>query len=289
MKKIILFLLLFFLINTKVIWYNPTINDISLLNKFQDKINIINNTNQNKILIIYNKLKQLNNNNFNDRIKFLMYNVLSFLKTHIDNNSYIVSRVIDWDTVSLRSNIWKKIVVRMIWIDSPESYKTRYWYIECYWDESKKYLKNQIEWKKVYLMFDKSQWKQGKYGRTLAYLLLDGININWEMIKKGFAWEYTYKNKYFFSKDFKKNQKYAKNNKLWLWSDKTCKWSRKQISQKIIKKKNIIINNIQYSCSSKKYCSQIKTCDEANYFLHTCKLKRLDRDKDGIPCESICN
>jgi hypothetical protein len=34
------------------------------------------------------------------------------------------------------------------------------------------------------------------------------------MIKKGFAWEYTYKNKYFFSKDFKKNQKYAKNNKL---------------------------------------------------------------------------
>jgi hypothetical protein len=66
-----------------------------LLNKFQDKINIINNTNQNKILIIYNKLKQLNNNNFNDRIKFLMYNVLSFLKTHIDNNSYIVSRVID--------------------------------------------------------------------------------------------------------------------------------------------------------------------------------------------------
>ncbi len=44
----------------------------------------------------------------------------------------------------------------------------------------------------------------------------------------------------------------------------------------------------KYDCTKKVYCSTIKSCDEAMYYLNVCNLKRLDRDKDNIPCEKLC-
>ena len=38
-----------------------------------------------------------------------------------------------------------------------------------------------------------------------------------------------------------------------------------------------------------KYCSEMTSCQEALYKLNTCGHSSLDRDKDGIPCESICS
>lgn len=43
----------------------------------------------------------------------------------------------------------------------------------------------------------------------------------------------------------------------------------------------------KYNCA-KKYCKDMSSCEEAYYKLNTCGHKRLDRDKDGVPCESIC-
>ena len=40
-------------------------------------------------------------------------------------------------------------------------------------------------------------------------------------------------------------------------------------------------------CGKKKYCSQMSSCSEARFYLQ-CGVTRLDRDKDGIPCESLC-
>ena len=44
----------------------------------------------------------------------------------------------------------------------------------------------------------------------------------------------------------------------------------------------------RYSCTPKKTCSQMSSCEEAYFHLRECGNKSLDRDKDGIPCESIC-
>lgn len=44
----------------------------------------------------------------------------------------------------------------------------------------------------------------------------------------------------------------------------------------------------KYTCGKKKYCKQMTTCAEARFYLTQCGLTSLDRDKDGIPCESIC-
>ena len=47
-------------------------------------------------------------------------------------------------------------------------------------------------------------------------------------------------------------------------------------------------NQTQYDCSIKKTCSQMSDCDEAVYYYTTCHETQLDRDKDGVPCENVC-
>ncbi len=44
----------------------------------------------------------------------------------------------------------------------------------------------------------------------------------------------------------------------------------------------------EFRCEGKKYCKEMKSCAEAKFYLTQCGLTRLDRDKDGIPCETIC-
>lgn len=44
-----------------------------------------------------------------------------------------------------------------------------------------------------------------------------------------------------------------------------------------------------YACQPRRTCSQISSCDEANWYLDNCPWGgKLDRDKDGVPCESLC-
>lgn len=44
----------------------------------------------------------------------------------------------------------------------------------------------------------------------------------------------------------------------------------------------------KFKCEGKKYCKEMNSCEEAYFYLRQCGLSRLDRDKDGIPCEVIC-
>lgn len=43
------------------------------------------------------------------------------------------------------------------------------------------------------------------------------------------------------------------------------------------------------SCESKTVCGEMQSCEEAKYFLNICHINKLDGNRDGIPCESICN
>lgn len=43
----------------------------------------------------------------------------------------------------------------------------------------------------------------------------------------------------------------------------------------------------KYSCTPRRTCKHIATCTEANWYLKNCSWgRRLDRDNDGLPCES---
>jgi hypothetical protein len=40
-----------------------------------------------------------------------------------------------------------------------------------------------------------------------------------------------------------------------------------------------------FSCDGRQYCSQMKSCAEAKYFLANCPGVKMDGDRNGVPCE----
>lgn len=43
------------------------------------------------------------------------------------------------------------------------------------------------------------------------------------------------------------------------------------------------------SCTPRKTCTRIGSCDEAYWYFVNCSWgSKLDGDNDGIPCESLC-
>jgi len=41
----------------------------------------------------------------------------------------------------------------------------------------------------------------------------------------------------------------------------------------------------QFHCDGRIYCSQMRSCDEAKFFLAHCPGVKMDGDGNGIPCE----
>ena len=120
---------------------------------------------------------------------------------------------------------------------------------------------------------------------------INNENVNWKIIKEWYGWEYTYNKDYKYKDQFLENMEYAKNNKMWLWSSNNCNWERKAVE--IIEEESYLDlydeTSDSFSCSTSKTCSSISSCSEAYFYLNSCGKSSLDRDKDWIPCESICN
>ncbi len=104
--------------------------------------------------------------------------------------SYNVLSVRDGDTFNIIYD-GVKTGVRMIGIDTPESNKTRYGYVEEMGREAKEKKKKLLNGKKVRLEFDVQ--KRDKYRRLLAYVFLeDGTFLNAHLLEKGYARLATY-------------------------------------------------------------------------------------------------
>ena len=45
-----------------------------------------------------------------------------------------------------------------------------------------------------------------------------------------------------------------------------------------------------FGCEGKRFCSEMKSCAEATYYLKHCPNTEMDGNRDGVPCESQwCN
>jgi len=40
-----------------------------------------------------------------------------------------------------------------------------------------------------------------------------------------------------------------------------------------------------YRCDGRKRCSQMRSCEEATWFIEHCPGMEMDGDRDGVPCE----
>jgi micrococcal nuclease len=108
-------------------------------------------------------------------------------------------------------------------MNSPESVDPRR-PTECYGKEAKNYMIELLQDKKVRLQLDALKPERDEYGRVLAYIWReDGLFVNQDMIERGYAYEYTYKQeKYKFQENFKSTQGKAKERAVGLWAQSTC-------------------------------------------------------------------
>ena len=207
-----------------------------------------------------------------------------------------VIRVVDGDTVYVLDSKKKQHKIRMAGIDAPEKGQP-------YSKAATKYLKTLVAGKDVCIEW----YKKDRYKRLIGVVLYNNQDVNYQMVLKGYAWHF---------KKYQKEQKpadrtlYAKaqtNSRLsviGLWQEpdpiKPGDWRDGERPVKKSAKKpkpasrtspaqNLQIQTTSFSCSDKRFCKHMQSCAEACYYLKQCGITRLDRDKDGIPCESICN
>lgn len=125
-----------------------------------------------------------------------------------------------------------------------------------------------------------------KYGRSVALLRRDGRSVNEDMVRLGMAWEYSH-----FHRDRRyvelQQQARAAGRGLWRQGNPTPPWEwRKQHANEAALPP--VLKPGDYSCGSKRRCSQMVSCNEAHYYLTVCGVRTLDPEGDGVPCKSLC-
>lgn len=135
-----------------------------------------------------------------------------------DPGHYRVERYIDGDTIAVVVN-GKHETVRLIGVDTPETHRPNS-PVQCYGPAASSYTKTRIQSQggMIQLTTDNIGDDRDRYDRLLRYVLLpDGVNLNQELIAKGYGFAYT---SFPFSKstEFKTAQRNAQAKKLGLWS-----------------------------------------------------------------------
>ncbi len=141
--------------------------------------------------------------------------------------TYEIIAVVDGDTVKIMYEDEIK-TVRLIGIDTPETAHPNK-EVECFGQEAADKMRELVEGKQVRISFDDSQDRIDKYARLLLYLWVEDTFINSEMIKQGYAYEYTYKLPYKYKEEFKTAQSKAEESKLGLWGD-ACACEQKELA-----------------------------------------------------------
>ncbi len=135
-----------------------------------------------------------------------------------NNSKYDVvtlEKCVDGDTATFNLN-GETIKSRFLAINTPESTNKK----EFYGKEASEYVCNKLtNANKIELEYDDESDKLDKYGRTLAWIIVDGENLQLDLVKNGYAEvKYIYGD-YKYLNELKKLEKEAKKQKLGMWQD----------------------------------------------------------------------
>lgn len=193
--------------------------------------------------------------------------------------------VLDGDTVMVqRKN--KLVKIRLAEIDAPEK-------AQPFGETSRRSLSDMVLGKQVKI----SSQAVDQYGRMVAHLGLDGLDINAEQIHRGMAWEYSH---FHGNKALVALQEEAKQvpRGLWALSNPVPPWEWRKSHPGTVGEQPRAANfpsaapttasPATTSCGRKKFCSEMASCEEARHYLTQCGIKTLDGNSDGMPCESLC-
>ncbi|QXP95194.1 thermonuclease family protein [Methylococcus capsulatus] len=166
--------------------------------------------------------------------------------------------------------------VRLVEIDAPESRQD-------YGAKSKQSLSD-LCFGKVAKVDDQGA---DKYGRRLGRVHCAGVDANLEQITRGLAWFYV---EYGHDPAMRDAEEQARASRIGLWADTnpTPPWDFRHGTPKKAARSTDEADGSASDCGGKSTCKQMTSCAEARHYLNDCGVSRLDRDRDGIPCESIC-
>lgn len=195
-----------------------------------------------------------------------------------------VIAVLDGDTLLvLRSG--NPVKVRLAEVDAPE--KT-----QPYGTASQKSLAEMVMGQQIRV----ASRAVDDYGRLVATVQANGLNVNHEQVRRGMAWEYS---RFHSNRELMALQREAQQARRGLWAgDETIEPSqwRKQHpgaaqSHAAVSPASApaVATSPGVICGSKKHCSEMASCEEARYYLTQCGVKTLDGNGDGVPCESLCS
>lgn len=140
------------------------------------------------------------------------------------------------------------------------------------------------------------------YGRTVGLVSIDGIILNELMIRNGYAWVYQHFCRIQSCSAWIKLEREARRHKKGMWGDANImppwEWRQRNeqgtaratpqemsVGQRAKAPADTSQSTRQFKCDGRTYCSQMRSCQEATFFLNNCPGTKMDGNNDGIPCE----
>ena len=203
-----------------------------------------------------------------------------------ENTLYEVVRVVDGDTIDVSIG-GKNERIRVIGLNTPETVDPRRT-VECFGLEATSKAQELLLNKQVRLEADPTQGERDTYGRLLRFVFLeDGQNYGLEMISQGYGREYTYSVPHKYQREFQEAQKAAENAQRGLWAPDACAVQGTEDSEATDGTASEdchaayepclpIVDDL--NCSDVQGPIIVKSPGVDPY--------RLDRDNDGMGCES---
>jgi micrococcal nuclease len=208
-----------------------------------------------------------------------------------------VERVTDGDSVWLAPAAGPPVEVRLLGIDAPEG-------CQAGGPEARRALEA------LALGRDARLQTKGRdtHGRTLGTLFVDGVNLNQRQVEEGHAWSMRYK---WDQGPYVKQERMAKALGRGLFASGgavmprdfrrdhgPCQTGERPpaaaAASPAAQSKTpappaalpTAPTTAAWRCDGRTRCSQMRSCEEATFFLKNCPGVQMDGDGNGVPCES---
>lgn len=207
--------------------------------------------------------------------------------------------VLDGDTVLIRQGggVQK---IRLAGIDAPEK-------AQPFGEEAKRSLAGMVLNREVWV----NSRAVDAYGRLVAELAVDGLDVNAEQLRRGYAWEYSH---FHSDRQLVALQREAQAARRGLWAAdgnvEPSAWRRQHAADyrqipppsgrtspdrapanraAAARSPAHTQTPADPACHPLLRCAAMHSCEEARRYVQRCGRGYMDGDGDGVPCESLCN
>lgn len=200
--------------------------------------------------------------------------------SHAQNYHGRVVAIADGDTFTFLTADKQQVKVRLAEIDTPER-------AQPFGSRARQALSAMIFDKEVRVV----EADTDRYGRLVGHVYVGDLHVNRQMVRQGMAWVYR---QYMKDKTLLLDEQQAREEKQGLWSLPSTdqvppwEWRRGTKTNPEALTREQQQESQDFTCEGKRKCSEMTSCEEAMFYLNECGVASLDGDKDGIPCESLC-